>query len=164
VKVTSDARSVMSNDGAFAVAVDDSRRMSVEVEEGTATVSGIPGADVVRAGERLLTLSDGRATVTQVGTEPLLEVAWPGRTRQARVPLRGSVEPGAFVRWVDPAAGEAVRADDQGRFEVMVVLREGPQRVELEVVDAFGNKRTVSGSIERDTKGPRFTVEPARSP
>jgi hypothetical protein len=156
VRVGHRDRSVVATSGAFDVGVRKGI-MHIDATEGSLSLSGM---DVVRldAGQQA-TVIDRHAIIGPATEELLLAVQWPDqkRTRAPETTVRGTTEAGAFVhlRW---NGGHAeVTADEQGAFEVSIPLGEGRNSLEVEAVDALGNRAQDVGELEvRDTIGPAF--------
>lgn len=158
VRVGAGGPSLSASDADF-TAVRRDGGFAVEGERGEVLVSGVPGLDRVRAGERAVSAGGGALTAP-ANADLLLSVVWPNeqRTRQERVTVRGSTEPGARVRLGPPGAGVEVLADDQGRFEVELPLAEGHNRLEAVATGIFGNEARVVAEIVRDTQAPTIGV------
>ncbi len=115
-----------------------------------------------------MTLKPGFYSVAAPGKKPvepaaippslLLKVRWPAAaaTAKRRQLVSGTASPGARV-----SVGErAVWADRKGRFETVVDLREGKNRIEVHAVDLAGREaRAASPDIELDTHAPTLKVD-----
>jgi hypothetical protein len=163
VRVLAAGREALAYDASFGLAVDHGS-VSIETERGRVVVGGVPGVSEVQAGSRLHVFPDGEAVLRPVSDALLLDVAWPEPVRVGRVKVAGTTEPGATVRLVAPVAdaGEPVRADAEGRFELELPVPEGRTEIEVAVRDPFGRERTARGVVQRvpEAKGaPTFRIE-----
>ena len=145
--------------GAMTVAseADGKFRAAVARGEGTLTAQGksvalTPGFfSVVAKGER-------PSEPTKVPRTLLLKVKWPDAqtTAKRRQAVSGTAMPGTRVR-----VGDAqLWADEKGRFETIVNLREGKNRIRVQAVDIVGRAREdASPAIELDTTLPKPAIE-----
>jgi hypothetical protein len=156
VRVGHRDRSIVATSGAFDVGVREGV-MRIDATEGSLSLSGM---DAVRleAGQQA-TVIDRHAVIGPATEELLLAVQWPTqrRTRATETIVQGTTQAGAVVhlRW---SGGNAeVLADDEGRFSASIPLGEGQNSLEVEAVDALGNRAHDVGDLQvRDTTGPAF--------
>jgi len=156
VRVGHRDRSVVATSGAFDVGVREGV-MRIDAKEGSLSLSGM---DAVRleAGQQA-TVIDRHAVISAATEELLLAVQWPTqrRTRATETIVEGTTQAGALVhlRWNDGSA--EVQADEDGRFSASIPLGEGHNSLEVEAVDALGNRAHDVGDLQvRDTIGPAF--------
>jgi hypothetical protein len=156
VRVGHRDRSVVATSGAFDVGVREGV-MRIDATEGSLSLSGM---DAVRleAGQQA-TVIDRHAVIGPATEELLLAVQWPmqKRTRATETIVEGTTEAGALVhlRWT--GGDTRVQADEQGRFSASIPLGEGQNSLEVEAVDALGNRAHDVGDLQvRDTVGPSF--------
>lgn len=155
VRVGHRDRSIVATSGAFDVGVREGV-MRIDATEGSLSLSGM---DAVRldAGQQATVID--RHAVIGPAEEMLLAVQWPTqrRTRATETVVEGTTQAGALVhlRW---NGGDArVQADEEGRFKASIPLGEGHNSLEVEAVDALGNRAHDVGDLQvRDTIGPAF--------
>jgi hypothetical protein len=158
VRLSAGKASVLATDAELALSTGASG-IRLDVEDGSATVSGVPGVAVVGEGQRLNVLPDGGQELREIPEELLLDVAWPARGREEVVTVRGRTEPGAVVRVRGATESDPVRADAQGRFETEVSLEPGENLVALIVEDGFGVQTEREARLVRDKDAPTFELE-----
>jgi len=160
VGVLAEGRQVDAVDGAFAVGLDLGGTVAVEALEGGVVLTGFGSAEGLAAGERVLAGEHG-AIVGAVPSELLLHVDWPSwnTTKEERVALEGTTDPGARVT---ARAGERRvdgRAGPDGRFELVVPLQQGDNAVVVEAQGVMGRVRRDEGDLERDDQEPTAEIE-----
>ncbi len=155
VRVGNRGRAVLSTNGAFQVGVRD-EVLQVVASSGDIALSGMDQTRL-RPGEQA-TVLDRHAEIGDVPEELLLAVDWPAeaRTRAETGQVVGRTSPGATVVVRGTLGEQRVIADREGRFEAMIALAEGENRVVVEAIDVLGRKSDVPGVLVRDTRGPAF--------
>ena len=126
------------------------------------------GQATVKAQGRSVDVAAGFATRVDPGKPPesptalpaslLLKVKWPngGATTKKRHLITGTANPGARVRVGDMV----VLADQRGRFQAVIELAEGSNRVQVRAVDVAGHEmHDQSPAIEVDTRAPSQKVD-----
>jgi hypothetical protein len=141
-----------AKDGALFLAADNKGQLRAAVTRGEAALESNGQRVTVGAGF-VSVASAGKAPSAPVAVPAslLLKVRWPSDTTTAkrRQLVTGTATPGTRVR-----IGEtSVWADADGRFQVIVDLREGGNRIPVQAVDVVGHVgRETSPVIELDTK------------
>jgi hypothetical protein len=148
-----------THDGALSVSADDRGVLRAAVSRGTARLT---------AHGETVTLQQGYVSVARNGERPdaptvvpaslLLKVRWPTDpvTAKRRHLITGQTNPGARLQ----VGSRQVWADDGGRFETFVDLREGKNRIKVEAVDVSRQKAAVeSPELELDTHAPPQSIE-----
>lgn len=148
-----------ATDASLSVAGDPSGTLRAAVSRGSAQLT---------ANGQTVTLGPGYSSIVRPGGRPskpssvpgslLLKVRWPTETLTAarRQQVSGTASPGARVH-VGP---RPLWADANGRFETVVDLREGKNRIEVRAVDLGGHEaRAESPTIELDTHAPKQVIE-----
>jgi hypothetical protein len=148
-----------TKDGALYLSANDKGELRAAVTRGEATLSSNGEQVLVRAGY-VAVAAPGRApsSPSEVPRSLLLKVRWPTdlTTAKRRQLVTGSTAAGARVVIGD----QIVWADEKGKFESIVELSEGKNRVVVTAVDAVGRKLDeASPTIELDTRAPRQTIE-----
>lgn len=148
-----------TRDGRVHLLADGEGNVQAAVTRGT--------ADVSAKGETV-TLQNGYQTSVARGEAPaaptvlpgslFLKIKWPPvqSTSKKLHLVRGETTPNARVR----VGGTVVWADGDGRFETVVQLQEGENRLEAYTLDVAGRLETErSPAIEVDTRAPGHSVE-----
>ena len=146
-------------DGAVAVTADAAGRLRTAVTRGSATLA---------ANGETVTVGAGFFSVAGRGNKPskpaavpqslFLKVKWPGvpATAQRQQTISGATSPGARVR----VSNRLVWADAKGRFQTIVDLQEGKNRIQVRAVDLVGREtHDASPEIELHTMGPTQKIE-----
>lgn len=155
--------------GSDAVAETGGGRLHVMADgHGALRAAATKGTATLRAQGKTVTLKEGFQSEALPGRGPsspaplpaslFLKVRWPddSATSKRRQLVRGTTTPGSFV-W---AAGRRIKAGANGRFEAVVKLREGENRVRIQVRDILGQTQEVTSPvIELDTSAPAHAVE-----
>ncbi len=128
-----------SSGGTFGVISDGKGQVAVATTTGKVKfTSKGKSVDVLAGTETSVTSTTGPATPRPIPKSLLLKVAPKSvKTRLRSTYVEGSTQPGNVVR----IAGKNARVDERGRFRVKVALRDGPNRLGVEVTDASGRVR-----------------------
>lgn len=128
-----------SSGGTFGVISDGKGQVAVATTTGKVKfTSKGKSVDVLAGTETSVTSTTGPATPRPIPKSLLLKVAPKSvKTRLRSTYVEGSTQPGNVVR----VAGKNARVDERGRFRVKVALRDGPNRLGVEVTDASGRVR-----------------------
>lgn len=153
--------------GAVAETRGGALRVSAELD-GKLRAAALRGEATVTAAGQTVRLQPGFFSVVARGEKPsaptqaprtlLLKVKWPDvqATAKRRQKISGIAAPGARVRVGDTE----LWADEQGRFQTVIDLREGQNRIRVQAVDIMGRTRDdASPPIELDTSLPAPTIE-----
>jgi len=163
VAITS-AETKTANEGGLAA-----RFVVTADERGRVAVAATEGAVRFEAAGRAVKVGAGTATHADRGQPPsdpekitedvFLSVVWPaGDRRDDRAPVSGKVEPGSVVR----VNGAPAEADQAGRFQAAVPIRDGINSVEVEVEDVAGRTRREKRDVRRiPSRRPDLAAEPA---
>jgi len=156
VRVGHRDRSIVATSGAFDVGVREGV-MRIDATEGSLSLSGM---DAVRleAGQQA-TVIERHAVIGPATEELLLAVQWPTqrRTRATETIVEGTTQAGALVQLTWNGGTARVQADEDGRFSASIPLGEGRNSLEVEAIDALGNRAHDVGDLQvRDTIGPAF--------
>lgn len=125
--------------GAFAVLADGEGTMSVAAQEGKVLVSALNRTVEVAAGEQSVVHADlPPAPPQKIPPSLFLKVGRPTSVaqRERETVVNGKTIPGALVS----VNGVKVAVSETGEFSAPVALREGRNKVVVEVVDALGRK------------------------
>ena len=154
-----------TNDAAFVVNASGDQ-WGVQVERGLVESSGVDGVTSVAAGQRLSVLPDGKAWVSPISGEFLLDVDWPEavRTNDVHAVLSGVADPGSLIVVSGVRKPTQVRVGRDGRFEVGVDLIEGRHSVGVSAQSVMGTRKAENWTVELDTKGPIIRGEAAVVP
>ncbi len=143
------------------VAVREGLAVGFEASRGRVDLSGVEGADVLEAGERVQAMGDG--PLRAVAGEALLLAVTPlptTRVRAGTAGIAGKTAPGARVQVLRGAEVVAAgSAASDGAFRLEVALGEGDNRFVVEARDLFGAARVAEVQVTRDTTAPTIGVE-----
>jgi hypothetical protein len=158
--IEADGRALTTGDADFTAARSSDGTLGVTTTRGSVAVTGVPGAERLSAGQRLVAAPGGEAFLAPASAELLLNVAWPEatRTRAERVEVRGKTEPGARVRVGREGAWTEVVADATGAFSAQISLADGVNDVSVEARSVLGEVLAATHVIERDTRPPTLDV------
>ncbi len=152
-------REILARDAAFVVGLGKDGTTEVQVGSGEVLLEGFDQVEKASGGQRVVASEHG-ARLAPIPTSLLLKVAWPEeRTRQDRVAVAGTTDPGARVVVTGTGESRAVTADGEGRFEAHVVLKEGTNVVEVAATSVLGLETRASWKITRDSQGPTGVFE-----
>ena len=153
--VESRGRALSVADGAILASVQPDGTLAMDVTEGSATLTGIAGADLLAQGRRLVDVPGTAPVQTEIPSELLLHVSWPEQQAVTvdAVTLQGTTDPLARVR----VGGAETRAGPDGRFQVQVPLQEGVNALTVEAQDVQGTTQTAEGTVQRDSTAPKAT-------
>lgn len=128
-----------SSGGTFGVISDGKGQVAVATTTGKVKfTSKGKSVDVLAGTETSVTSKTGPATPRPIPKSLLLKVAPKSvKTRLRSTYVEGATQPGNVVH----VAGRKARVDARGRFRVKVALRDGPNRLGVEVTDASGRVR-----------------------
>ncbi len=150
--VSSRGRAALSSDGAFTVGVDALGGMMVSAEAGRVQIEGVSGVEALGPGE-VLRAAPGAPGVRAAGPL-LLEVAWPGPTREPTARVEGRTAPYARVQ---AGEGPGVIAGADGRFLLLLPLEADRVPVSVVAEDPLGARVEAAGTLERDRDAPAAT-------
>jgi hypothetical protein len=162
-------RFAVSAGSARAVAPGSTRFTVYADERGAAYVATGSGAVQVAAAGRAVVVAAGAQTFVEPGRAPkdpfpvpaevFLAVAWPAREqRQSRATVEGRTLPGTIVE----VNGVRQRVAPDGSFAAPVVLREGPNPLEVRAEDLEGREKTLRESVNARTVGPPLEADPSK--
>lgn len=149
---------VETHGGRITMLNDGEGRVQTAVTRGQATLSA-QGESVRLGSGQQSSVAPGQAPSAPAAIPPslLLKVQWPQReTAKRSQVISGTTNPGSRVR----VGQQVVTADSRGRFEAVVALKEGRNRIKVQVVDVVGRSQgTESPDITLDTQAPSLAVE-----
>ncbi|MCC6336976.1 MAG: FecR domain-containing protein [Myxococcales bacterium] len=150
---------VASTDGGvFTMATNGQGTVAVGAESGEVVFGGGGRVVIVRAGQQSL-MKPGQAPSEPepIPSSLLLKVALPGRStlNTPKVLVKGTAAAGAMVE----VQGAVVQADEQGRFETAVTLKEGKNRVQVKARGVGGNGAQSTHDLELDTTVKAPTID-----
>lgn len=159
LSVLSRGRELSASNGDFEAVVEPDGGLAVEAQSGALTVSGLPGATALSAGQALVSMPGQPATVAPVSATLLLQVDWPasGPVKDERVSLQGKTDPYARVKVQSGDSAVTARANASGEFKVDFPLREGENPVTVDATSMMGHQSTASGAVQRDSSAPAAT-------
>ncbi|MEW5739192.1 MAG: hypothetical protein AB1938_09725 [Myxococcota bacterium] len=150
---------VASTDGGvFTMATNGEGTVAVGAESGEVVFAGGGRVVIVRAGQQsLMKPGQGPSEPEAIPSSLLLKVALPGKSTldTPRVVVKGSAQPGAMVE----VQGNVVRADELGRFETAVTLKEGKNKVQVRAKGVGGNGAESTHDLELDTTVKAPTID-----
>lgn len=146
-----------SRGGAFGVVTDGRGQLTVATETGSVKLSSKGKTVEVGAGTTSTVTAEGDGPTAPRAIPKSLFVKLQGasdkRTNRTVTTVVGETTPGAIVR-VD---GELAQVDSKGRFRVKVKLKDGANRVSVNVLDAMGREESAStGQIVVDRVKPKI--------
>ena len=129
-----------SSGGTFGVISDGKGQVAVATSTGKVKfTSKGKSVDVTAGNETSVTATTGPAEPRPIPKQLLLKVAPESvKTRLRSTYVEGRTDPGSVVR----VAGDVAPVDSRGKFRVKVALKDGPNRVSVEVTDASGRTRS----------------------
>jgi hypothetical protein len=142
----------------FVVTADEKGRVAVAATEGSAEVEAAGRAVTVPAGTQTR-VEPGRPPLDpeRIPEDILLTVSWPtGERHDERLPIAGSVAPGAQVR----VNGASAWPDGAGHFVASVPLHDGPNPIEVLVDDVAGRSRRERREIKKIAAAPPLLPVP----
>lgn len=146
-----------SKGGSFGVVTDGRGQLTVATETGSVKLSARGKTVEVEAGttSTVTTDGDGPTAPKAIPKSLFLKLQDPNakRTNQAVTTVEGETTPGSVVH-VD---GELAQLDSKGRFRVKVKLKDGSNRVSVNVLDAMGRQQAASSDeIVLDREKPKI--------
>ncbi len=157
VGVSSRGRAVYGSDADFTVAVEEDGLFVTQAERGTLRTEGMEGLpESVAAGMLLSAMPDRQAVLGAVPDLLKLEVSWPDplRVRLPELVIEGQTGPYVQVSVGDGERWTRIRSGAEGSFRAPLALQLGPNRVQVEVRDALGNRREDERVVERERTAP----------
>jgi hypothetical protein len=155
------SETLTSNDGPthYIVKAEESGPVSVAVTDGSARFAS--GGREVILGPGMESRSERGgppAEPERIPEEVLLSVVWPeGEQHGGKAAVSGSARPSSAVM----VNGTTVAVAADGRFKVLVPLREGPNPIKVEAEDLLGRSKTTTSSIQRlPARRPELTPLP----
>ncbi len=144
--------------GVFTIASNGNGTVAVGTQEGAVEFLGKGRVVIVRAGQQSI-VRPGQAPSEPVAipSSLLLKVALPGRSvvNKTKLVVVGTTEPGARVE----IAGKMVTADEKGRFETTLKLREGRNAIEVKGHSVGALDAASVHQIELDTTVRKTTID-----
>lgn len=144
--------------GVFSIASNGNGTVAVGTQEGAVEFLGKGRVVIVRAGQQSI-VRPGQAPSEPVSipSSLLLKVALPSRSvvNRAKLVVVGTAEPGTRIE----IAGKMVKADEQGRFETSLRLKEGKNAIEVKEHSVGALEATSMHQIELDTTVRKTTID-----
>jgi len=144
--------------GVFTIASNGNGTVAVGTQEGAVEFVGKGRVVIVRAGQQSI-VRPGQAPSEPVSipSSLLLKVALPGRSvvNKSKLVVVGTTEPGARVE----VGGHMVKADEKGRFETTLKLKEGRNAIDVKGHSVGALDATSTHSIELDTTVRKTTID-----
>jgi hypothetical protein len=149
-----------SKGGAFGVVTDGKGQLTVATQKGAVKLTSKGRTVEVAEGQTSMVMADGEGPTApkEIPKSLFLKLQAPSqrRTNQATTTIEGTTAPGSVVR----VAGQVSRADEKGRFRVKVKLKEGTNKVPVNVLDASGRRTEASSpEIVLDRKKPKIETD-----
>jgi hypothetical protein len=149
-----------SKGGDFGVVTDGRGQLTVATQTGSVKLSSRGKTVEVAAGETSTVLADGDGPTAPraIPKSLFIKLQEPAarRINQRHTVVEGQTAPGSIVR-VD---GKLAKTDSKGRFRVKAKLKDGKNRVSVNVLDASGRKQTAKTSeIVVDREKPQIESE-----
>jgi hypothetical protein len=147
-----------STGGQFGVVTDGKGQLAVATTTGSVKLSAGGATVEVGAGETSSVAGGAPSAPRPIPASLFLKVGELGnqKTNQTSVTVTGQTDPGTLVKAGDTVA----RVDDKGRFKVQVQLKDGENKLAVEVVDATGRSKVQSvGSVVVDREKPKIEAE-----
>lgn len=146
-----------SRGGSFGVVTDGRGQVTVATQTGSVKLTSKGKTVDVDAGTTSIVTADGDGPTAPAEIPKSLFVklqgGTPRHTNRTVTTVVGETTPGAIVR-VD---GELAQVDTKGRFRVKVSLKDGSNRVSVNVLDAMGREQSTStGEIVVDRVKPKI--------
>ena len=144
--------------GEFRLSSDGKGTVILDTREGKVKLKAKGKEVVVRKGRRSVVKPDEPPSrVLPIPASVALQVKWPpSKLDRTKTTVSGKTSAGSLVL----VNGILVRADPLGRFALDVPLREGSNRLVVNVTDNAGNTaRRESGEIKVDTRPPDINVD-----
>ncbi len=163
--VVSGGREVRADgEAAFQVARSEGSTY-VSSERGTLDLRGFGDITELNADEVVVAPDGGSPRLDPASRALLLEVEWPSdAVRRERLPVQGRADPGSTVTLrVDGEQVALAEVDSEGEWQAEVMLKEGPNVLEVEIRDPLGRTQTMEQVVDLDTTPPQLTVEVAVS-
>ncbi len=137
----------------------------VSAQEGALDLRGFGDITELNADEVVVAPDGGSPRLDSASRALLLEVEWPSdAVRLERLPVQGRADPGSSVALrVDGTVASKTEADADGEWQAEVLLKEGPNVLEVEIIDPLGRTQTLEQMVDLDTTPPQLTVEIAVS-
>lgn len=129
-----------SSGGQFGVVTDGKGQLAVATTTGKVKLSAAGESVEVAAGETSSVAGGAPAAPRPIPSSLFLKVGDLGsrKTNKAQIVVTGQTEPGSLVK----VEGAVARVDAKGRFKVPVALKDGENKIAVDVVDASGRTRT----------------------
>ncbi|MBS1148413.1 MAG: hypothetical protein H6Q89_111 [Myxococcaceae bacterium] len=144
--------------GVFSIASNGNGTVAVGTQEGAVEFLGKGRVVIVRAGQQSI-VRPGQAPTEPVSipSSLLLKVALPGRSvvNRSKLVVVGTAEPGARIE----VAGKMVKADEKGRFETTLKLKEGKNGIEVKGYSVGALEASSTHQIELDTTVRKTTID-----
>lgn len=125
--------------GQFGVVTDGTGQLAVATSTGKVKLSAAGQSVEMGAGETSAVTGGAPSAPRPIPTSLFLKVGalGPQKTRELTTTVSGQAEPGSVVRVADQLA----RVDDKGRFQVKVPLKDGQNKLAVDVTDASGRNK-----------------------
>ena len=144
--------------GVFSIASNGNGTVAVGTQEGAVEFLGKGRVVIVRAGQQSI-VRPGQAPSEPVSipSSLLLKVALPGRSvvNRAKLVVVGTTEPGARIE----ISGKMVKADEKGRFEATLKLKEGQNAIDVRGHSVGALEASSTHQIELDTTVRKTTID-----
>jgi hypothetical protein len=137
----------------------------VSAQEGALNLRGFGDITELNADEVVVAPDGGSPRLDPASRALLLEVEWPSdAVRRERLPVQGRADAGSSVALrVDGEVASLVEVDADGEWQAEVLLKEGPNVLQVEITDPLGRTQTLEQVVDLDTTPPKLTVEVAVS-
>ena len=160
--------------GSREVRADGEAAFQVARSQGSTYVSAERGALDLRGFGDITEMGPDEVVVAPDGGSPrldpasralLLEVEWPSdAVRRERLPVQGRADPGSrVILRVDGEESAVAEVGADGEWQAEVLLKEGPNVLEVEILDPLGRSQVMEQVVDLDTTPPQLTVEVAVS-
>jgi len=152
--------------GTFGMVTDGLGQVAVATTTGVVKLSSKGSTVDVAAGTQSTVAKDSAPSApVEIPKSLFLKVVGPPKqtTNSTTTTVRGTTSPGALVT----VAGETTVADSKGRFRAKVRLKDGVNQLNIDVLDAQGNKKTEAlPDVIVDRKAPEIdaTMQWGQSP
>jgi hypothetical protein len=144
--------------GVFSIASNGNGTVAVGTQEGAVEFLGKGRVVIVRAGQQSI-VRPGQAPSEPVSipSSLLLKVGLPARSvvNRSKLVVVGTAEPGARIE----IGGKMVKADEKGRFETTLKLKEGKNAIEVSGHSVGALEAKSTHQIELDTTVRKTTID-----
>jgi len=156
VEIAHGAQSAQTVSGAFSMSTEEDGGLLVRSEEGDTLLSGFGEVEKLEGGSYAYSAAGEPIISAREAQALLLNIQWPDLSaqREASIEVTGQTMPNIALRALSGDKAVDIRADEDGKFELELSLKEGKNTIELEATDPLGRSVGESRDFTVDSTPP----------